>query len=132
MKQQARATLCSGGTESATSAFAISFFGVGSAGWELVPRLRLHALMGLGAGTFLLSQAGGDLFVPTCDASPGVKPAFLLGSQIDFAITPTVRLTALPIALQLQPSFGGTRSTPLDASGVWLRTTFAIGVGVDL
>lgn len=121
-----------GALTSSTSAFAVSFFAVGSAGWELVPRLRLHALGGLGAGTYILSQAGGDLFVPTCEPSPGVRPAFLLGAQLDYAITPAVRITALPIALQLQPSFGGTRSTPLDASGVWLRTTFAIGVGVDL
>lgn len=116
----------------ATSAFAISFFAVGTAGWELVPRLRLHAVGGIGAATFLQSQAGGDLFVPTCEASPGVRPAFLLGTQLDYGITPSIRLTALPIALQIQPSFGGTRSTPLDASGVWLRTMFAIGIGVDL
>jgi hypothetical protein len=34
--------------------------------------------------------------------------------------------------LQLQPAFDGTRSTPIDASGVWIRATIAVGVGVDL
>ncbi|MBS2018595.1 MAG: PEGA domain-containing protein [Deltaproteobacteria bacterium] len=115
-----------------TSAFAMSLFAIGTAGWELVPRLRLHAVGGLGLATYFVGTAGGDLFVPTCSASPGVRPALLLGSQLDFAVTEAVRLTALPIVLQLQPSFGDTRATPLDASGVWLRTTFAIGMGVDL
>ena len=54
------------------------------------------------------------------------------GAQLDYALTPLVRLSALPLVLQLQPSFEGTRSAPLDASGVWMRATIAIGAGVDL
>ena len=57
---------------------------------------------------------------------------FMAGAQIDYALTPIVRLSALPLVLQLQPSFDGARSTPLDASGVWMRATIAIGAGVDL
>ena len=56
----------------------------------------------------------------------------MLGGRVDYALTPTVRLSALPIVLQLQPSFDGTRSTPLDASGVWMRASIAVGAGVDL
>lgn len=121
-----------GALTDATSAFAMSIFAVGTAGWELVPGLRLHGVGGLGLATYFVGTAGGDLFVPTCSASPGVRPALLLGAQLDVAVTPSVRITALPIALQIQPAFGDTRSTPLDANGVWLRTTFAIGMGVDL
>jgi hypothetical protein len=56
----------------------------------------------------------------------------MAGAQVDYAITPVVRLSALPLVLQLQPSFEGTRSTPLDTSGIWIRATIAVGVGVDL
>ena len=56
----------------------------------------------------------------------------IVGAALDYAITPLVRLSALPLLLQLQPSFEGTRSTPLDSSGIWLRATIAVGIGVDL
>jgi hypothetical protein len=56
----------------------------------------------------------------------------MLGGRVDYAVTPTVRLSALPLVLQLQPSFEGTRSSPVDTSGVWMRATIAIGAGVDL
>lgn len=114
-----------------TSATALSIFAIGTAGWEIVPRLRLHAIGGLGLATYFAGEVGGDLFAPSCSASPGARPAFLLGSQLDFAVTPIVRITLMPITLQLQPAFGGARSTPLDATGLWLRTTIALGAGVD-
>ncbi|MBX3185792.1 MAG: PEGA domain-containing protein [Labilithrix sp.] len=121
-----------GALNDATSATALSIFAMGTAGWEILPRLRVHTLGGIGLATYFVGQAGGDLFVPTCSASPGVRPAVLLGAQVDYAVTPTVRITALPLAIQFQPAFGGARSTPVDASGVWLRATFGVGVGVDL
>ena len=114
------------------SATALSMFATGSAGWEIVSRVRVHALAGLGAAAYFAGDLGGDVFVPTCNASPGVKPAFMAGARIDYALTPMVRLSALPIVLQVQPSFDGTRSTPIDASGIWTRATIAIGAGVDL
>lgn len=113
------------------SATALSLFAMGQAGWEIFPRLRAHALAGLGIAAYFTDDLGGDLFVPACNPSPGPRPAILFGGQIDYAITPMVRLSALPITLQLQPSFAGTRSTPIDTSGVWLRATIAIGAGVD-
>jgi len=115
-----------------TSATALSAFGIGAAGWELVPQLRVHALAGLGMAAYLAGDLGGDVFVPTCDASPGLRPAALVGAQVDYAVTKSFRLTALPIALQLHPAFGAARSAPIDATGVWLKTTIAVGAGVDL
>lgn len=114
------------------SATALSMFAIGSAGWEIVPRLRVHALAGVGAAAYFTDDLGGDVFVAACNPSPGPRPALLLGGQIDYAITPQVRLSALPLVLQFQPSFEGTRSTPIDTSGVWMRATIAVGVGVDL
>ncbi|MDB4933751.1 MAG: Thiol-disulfide isomerase [Labilithrix sp.] len=114
------------------SATALSMFAMGTAGWEIVPRLRAHALAGLGVAAYFADDLGGDVFVPKCNPSPGARPALMAGAQLDYAITPIVRLSALPLVLQLQPSFEGTRSTPIDTSGVWLRATIAIGVGVDL
>lgn len=114
------------------SATALSAFLMGSAGWEIVPRLRAHALAGFGVAAYFADDLGGDVFVPACSPSPGARPAFIFGGQIDYAITPIVRLSALPIVLQVQPSFEGTRSTPLDTSGVWFRATIAVGAGVDL
>lgn len=114
------------------SATALSIFATGSAGWEIVPRLRAHALGGIGVAAYFADDLGGDVFVPSCNPSPGARPSFMVGGQIDYAITPQVRLSALPLVLQLQPAFEGTRSSPIDTSGVWMRATIAIGAGVDL
>ena len=116
----------------ANSATALSLFAIGTAGWEIVPRLRAHALAGLGLAGYFAGDLGGDVFVPSCSTSPGARPAIMFGARLDYAITPLVRLSALPIVLQFQPSFEGTRSTPLDTSGVWMRATIAVGAGVDL
>jgi len=121
-----------GALKNPRSATALSMFATGSAGWEIVPRVRAHALAGVGVAAYFGGDLGGDVFVPACGASPGPKPAFMAGAQFDYALTPLVRLSALPLVLQLQPSFDGTRSTPVDASGVWMRATIAIGAGVDL
>jgi PEGA domain len=114
------------------SATAYSAFVLGTAGWEIVSRLRVHALAGAGVAAYSADDLGGDVFVPACNPAPGARPAMIVGAQLDYALTPLVRLSALPLLLQLQPSFEGTRSTPLDTSGIWLRATIAIGVGVDL
>ena len=121
-----------GALKSPRSATAFSAFAMGSAGWEILPRMRLHALVGGGVAAYSADDLGGDLFVPACRPSPGVRPAMIVGAQLDYAITPLVRLSALPLMFQIQPAFTGTRSTPIDTSGVWIRTTIAIGAGVDL
>jgi hypothetical protein len=45
---------------------------------------------------------------------------------------PTKEGAANEAESELQPSFDGARSVPLDTSGFWLRANIAIGVGVDL
>ena len=120
-----------GPLKDAHSATALSVFAMGTAGWEIVPRVRAHALAGLGVAAYFAGDLGGDVFVAACNPSPGPRPAIMFGGQIDYAITPQVRLSALPIVLQLQPSFAGTRGTPIDTSGLWMRATIAIGAGVD-
>lgn len=129
----AEATVAPCGTlQNARSASAYSAFAMAGASWELVTKLRLHALGGAGLAAYSADDLGGDLFVPVCKPKPGPRPAMILGAALDYAITPLVRLSALPLLLQLQPSFEGTRSTPLDSSGIWLRATIAVGIGVDL
>lgn len=113
-------------------ATALSMFAIGTAGWQIVPRLRAHAIGGFGLAGYLAGDLGGDVFTPSCTGGPGARPALLLGTQLDYALTPLVRLSAMPIVLQLQPSFAGTRSDPIDTSGIWMRATIAIGAGVDL
>ena len=111
---------------------ALSLFLMGTAGWEIVPRLRAHAIAGVGVAAIFADDLGGDVFVSACSPSPAPRPAMMLGGQLDYAVTPVVRLSALPLLLQLQPAFEGTRSTPIDTSGVWIRATIAVGAGVDL
>lgn len=111
---------------------ALSMFVMGTAGWEIAPRWRVHAIAGLGLAAIVADDLGGDVFVAACKPSPGPRPAIMFGGQLDYALTPAVRLSALPILLQLQPAFEGTRSLPIDTSGVWMRATIAVGAGVDL
>jgi hypothetical protein len=111
-----------------TSATALSLYGIGTAGWEIVPRLRVLALAGIGVAAFSISDVGGDVFIPSCTTSPGARITFLAGGRVDYAITPLFRVSVLPIVLQLQPAYSGTRST---ATGIWLSAALALGVGVD-
>ena len=111
---------------------ALSMFVMGTAGWEIVPRLRAHGVAGVGITAIFTDDLGGDVFVSACNPSPAPRPALMLGAQLDYAVTPVVRLSALPLVLQFQPAFEGTRSTPIDTSGVWIRATIAVGAGVDL
>jgi hypothetical protein len=111
---------------------ALSMFVTGTAGWEIAPRWRVHAIAGLGLAAIFADDLGGDVFVSACKPSPGPRPAIMFGGQLDYALTSVVRLSALPILLQLQPAFEGTRSLPIDTSGVWMRATIAVGAGVDL
>ncbi len=124
---------CQNPLSDAHSATALSFFGIGHASFPIIPRLRAGAIAGVGAaGYFAGDNVGGDVFVPSCNPSPGVRPALMLGTQIDFALASIVRLSAWPLTWQVQPAFDGTRATPEDSSGVWMRFGLGIGAGVDL
>lgn len=126
---------CEGGNlpGDAQSATALSFFFIGNLMTPITDKLDIGGSAGVGlAQLFAGDQVGGDLFVPSCRPSPGGRPSFTLAPQIDYAITPILRLSAMPFAFHLQGAFDGARETPKDASTVWMRFTFAIGLGVDL
>jgi hypothetical protein len=114
------------------SATAVSFFGIGTATIPLAPKLRAVAIGGVGIAGYVVDDVGGDLFVPSCTASPGVRPALLFGAQLDYAITSVLRLSAFPLTWQIQPAFDGARASPQDASGIWMRFGIGLGAGVDL
>jgi hypothetical protein len=116
----------------AQSATALSIFALASASHPLGSRVRIVGLGGAGLATYFVCDVGGDLFIPSCQASPGVRPAMIFGAELDFALTSYMRLSAFPLTWQFQPSFDGTRAAPRDASGVWMRFGIGIGAGVDL
>lgn len=116
----------------AQSATALSLFGIGTASIPLGPSVRLAGIGGVGLAGYFVEHVGGDLFVPSCTPSPGVRPALLFGAAVDYALTKNVRLSAFPLTWQIQPAFGGVRTTPRDASGVWMRFGIGIGAGIDL
>lgn len=116
----------------AQSATALSFYAIGSATLPVTSKVRIVGLGGIGAAGYIVGDVGGDLFVPSCRASPGVRPALLFGTGIDYVVTPYLRLSAFPLTWQVQPAFDGTRAAPRDASGIWMRFGISIGAGVDL
>ena len=123
---------CNGTLPGSFGATALSFYAIGTMGVRLASRLRLVGVGGVGVAGYVVPDTGGDLFNPSCTSSPGLRPALLLGAQIDYAIGSTFRLSAMPITMQLHPAFSGVRETPIDASGVWVRFGMALGIGVDL
>jgi hypothetical protein len=114
------------------SGTALSFFAILTGTFPITQKLHAVGIGGAGLAGYFVDNVGGDLFVPSCRASPGVRPAILLGSRIDYAMTSILRLSAFPLMFQIQPAFDGTRAAPRDASGVWMRFGIGIGAGVDL
>lgn len=114
-----------GGTETAA---AILVFADGAMGYRPTPRLRLGADLGFGFASELGSALGGDVFTPSCSASPGVVPAGHVGAEVSYALIPAVRLLVSPIVFEVTPAFSGT----VDASGVWFRVGAGFGFAVDL
>lgn len=123
---------CTGTLPGSFGATALSLYGIGTLGVTVVPRLRVVGVGGIGVAGYVVPDTGGDLFNPSCTSSPGLRPSLLAGAQIDYALGSTFRLSAMPITMQLHPSFAGVRQTPIDASGAWLRFMFGLGIGVDL
>lgn len=123
---------CTGRLPGSFSATAFSLYALGTTGINIVPRLRVVGLGGIGVAAYAISDTGGDLFVPSCTSSPGLRPALLLGAQVDYALGGTFRLSAMPLSMQIHPAFSGVRETPLDATGAWVRFMLGIGIGVDL
>jgi hypothetical protein len=123
---------CSGTLPGSFDATALSFYAIGTMGGTLLPRLRAVGIGGVGIAGYVVPETGGDLFNPSCTSSPGLRPSLLLGAQIDYALGSTFRISAMPITMQLHPSFSGVRQTPIDASGAWMRFMLGVGIGVDL
>jgi tetratricopeptide (TPR) repeat protein len=118
-----------GGPESAT---ALALFADAAFGYRPLPRLRVGGDLGFGFASELGSQFGGDVFLPNCDASPGLVPAGHFGAEFSYAVLSALRVVFSPIVLEIAPAFAGTRSTPIDASGPWIRFGSGLGVAVDL
>lgn len=115
------------------SATAFAFFFAGNVMVPVSDKIDVGGNLGVGLSQlFAGSEVGGDLFDPSCRASPGGRPAFTIAPQVDYAITKALRLSAMPFAFQLQSAHDGTRTTPVDASSAWMRFTFALGLGLDL
>jgi hypothetical protein len=114
------------------SATAFSALVAGVAAYRVSSRVRVGGELGLGLAAYRLDRAGGDVFVPTCRSSPGVKPAVLVGASVSYAFSRDLRLTLLPIVIEAQAAFQGARTTPTDASGTWLRFGAGLGVAFDL
>jgi len=126
------ATNCGATIPSGEGATAVTAFFAGGLAYRATSRWRVGGDFGLGIATYSVGEVGGDLFVPSCSPSPGVKPAVHLGGQVSYAFSRELRLVLSPLILEAQPAFSGTRSSPKDASGIWLRYGIAGGLAFDL
>ncbi len=114
------------------SATALSFYGVGQAAFPLSEKLKVGGMAGVGFTGITHDELGADVFIASCNPSTGLRPAFLFGAEIDYALGSIFRVSAFPLTWHLQPAFDGTRGSPKDATGVWMRFGIGIGIGVDL
>ncbi len=122
-------TLTISNSETATE---VAGYGIGTFAYRVAPRLRVAADAGLGIAGYGASALGGDLFTPTCQPATGAQVAARVGLEASYTVLPFLRATLTPLALQVHPSYGGARSTPVDATGTWLRFGLGLGLAVDL
>jgi hypothetical protein len=61
-----------------------------------------------------------------------VKPAVRVGLEASYAFSNELRLVASPFMLEAQPAFDGTRASPKDAGGAWMRFGASLGLAFDL
>jgi PEGA domain len=123
---------CGATISNSGSATAVSAFFEGGISWHAAPRWRLGGDFGLGVATYSISEAGRDVFFPSCRPSPGVKPAVHFDGVASYALSSELRLLFSPFVLELQPAFDGTSNAPKDATGLWLRFGAAAGLAFDL
>jgi hypothetical protein len=114
-----------GGAETAT---ALAVFADGAVGYRPTRQIRLGADLGFGFASELGSALGGDVFTPSCTASPGLVPAGHLGVEVSYALIPALRLLVSPIVFEVMPAFSGA----LDSSSPWFRIGAGLGFAVDL
>jgi hypothetical protein len=122
----APALTCGLGGEETAAALAV--FADGAIGYRPTPRIRMGADLGFGFASEIGSALGGDVFTPSCTASPGIVPAGHVGTEVSYALIPALRLVVAPIVFEVMPAFSGA----LDASSVWFRIGTGVGFAVDL
>ncbi len=108
-------------------------FLVGGVQAHVLRRVQLGGDIGIGIAGFEGAPAGGLLFAVDCDPSYGVRPAFHIGTEASFVLTPSgpVRVRALvePIIFQAHAAYNGTTD---EGSAVWWRIGSGLGFAVDL
>ncbi len=107
----------------------LSGFLTGGATYRLLRRLRAGAEVGVGFDTLVASQAGGEIFEPTCDPSFGSRPAVHAGLELSYAVIPALRVVLVPASFDGHAAFGGARG---EGTSAWLRVGAALGLSVDL
>jgi hypothetical protein len=120
------------GLEGSETRAALGVFADGAVGYRPLPRLRVGGDAGFGFASEPSSSLGGDVFVPSCNASPGIVPAGHFGLDVSYSVLPALRLVASPIVFEVLSAFSGARAAPIDATGVWFRVGAGLGVAVDL
>jgi hypothetical protein len=118
-----------GGDEGAA---VLAAFADAALGFRPAAQWRVGGDVGFGFAGLPSSHLGGDAFVPTCSASPGVVPAGHAGAEVSYRVSPALRLLVSPIVFEVEPAFNGARTTPIDASSAWIRVGGGFGLAVDL
>ncbi len=114
------------------AATAFSAFVDGGIAWHVLRRWRIGGDLGLGFATYGMSQAGRDVFLPSCRPSPGVKPVAHLDAVVSYSFSRELRLVVAPLVFEAQPAFDGAADAPRDATGLWLRFGAAAGLAFDI
>jgi hypothetical protein len=123
---------CGAEIPSTGGATAFDAFFEGGLAWRPSPRWRFGGDVGLGIATYAMGEAGRDVFVPTCNPAPGVKPAVHFDAIASYALSRELRFLFTPVVLELQPAFDGASAAPRDATGLWLRFGAAAGLAFDI
>jgi hypothetical protein len=111
---------------------ALAGLGVAGAAWDATQVVRASLEVGGGLETLFVEHGGGDVLLPTCTPSPGVVPLFAARAEVSFRLARAARVALTPVALALHPAYSGARSSPTDASGIWLRLGASLGLSYDI
>jgi hypothetical protein len=114
-----------GGRETAP---ALGTFADGAVGYRPTDRLHLGTDVGLGFASEIGGALGGEVFTPSCAASPGLVPAGHVGSEVSYAVVPGLRLLVSPLVFEVMPAFRGA----VDSGSAWFRIGAGAGFALDL
>lgn len=99
---------------------------------RLGARARIGGEVGFGFDALSGSDAGGEVFTPTCTPSFGARVLGHVALDASYALGSAVRVVLSPVVFQAHPAFSGTRSAPIDTSGAWWRVGSTLGIEVNL